>query len=193
MSNTSEDGIMKTVPQALRAIERFVFGSRWLLLPLMAGLTVALAFYVGKFFIDLYGLIISAFRSDTEQVRVMLLGLVDTAMVANLLVMVTLGGYQIFIRRPSTLTADQRPQFLDHMDSGIQKVKIALSISGIMLVQILKDFVNIESVDWTLIVHRSMLLGLGLVAALVMAVIWRVMHPGHETEKHNETKGEIHE
>jgi uncharacterized protein (TIGR00645 family) len=97
-------------------------------------------------------------------------------MVANLLVMITLGGYQIFIRRPSTLKEGQRPQFLDHMDSGILKVKIALSISGITLVQLLKDFVNIESVPWETIVHRMIIHGVSLVSAIAMASIWKLTH-----------------
>lgn len=188
MSDTHHgEGIVKAaVPKVVHAAERFIFGSRWLLLPVKVGLMIALAIYTGKFFIDLYGLIAVAINSDTEQVRVTLLGLVDTAMVANLLVMTTLGGYQIFIRRPTTLSADDRPQFLDHMDSGIQKVKIALSISGITLVQLLKDFVNIESVEWQLIVHRSMLHGLSLISALTMAIIWRVMHSDHNPHKETE-------
>lgn len=180
---------MNPVPKAIHTTERFIFGSRWLLLPVKAGLMVALAAYVFKFFMELYELIVVAFNNDTDQVRVGLLGLVDTAMVANLLVMTTLGGYQIFIRRPTTLSDTERPQFLDHMDSGILKVKIALSISGITLVQLLKDFVNIESVEWHLILHRSIVHGISLASALVMAIIWRVTHPDNrENNGHTESE-----
>jgi uncharacterized membrane protein YqhA len=64
-----------------------------------------------------------------------------------------------------------------HIDSGILKVKVALSIAGITLVQILKDFVNIEKVDWTLEKHRIVIHITALVSALVMAFVWRVTHP----------------
>lgn len=156
--------------------EHLIFLSRWMLMPVKLGLMIALVVYVGRFFGDVWQLLVSSFSSDTEQMRVHLLGLVDTAMVANLIVMITLGGYQIFIRRPTTLHADERPQFLDHMDSGILKVKLTLSISGITLVQLLKDFVNIEHIEWTLVIHRMWVHGLTLLSAVVVAIVWRLTH-----------------
>ena len=56
-------------------------------------------------------------------------------------------------------------------------MKVALSIAGITLVQILKDFVNIENVDWNLEKHRIVIHFTALVSALVMAFVWRVTHP----------------
>jgi hypothetical protein len=72
---------------------------------------------------------------------------VDASMVANLIVMIVQGSHQIFIRKFER-DKSETPQYLDHIDTGILKVKVALSIGSITLVQILKDFVNLEKVDW---------------------------------------------
>jgi uncharacterized protein (TIGR00645 family) len=98
-------------------------------------------------------------------------------MVANLIVMVVQGGHQIFIHKFDLEEKDERPQWLDHIDSGILKVKISLSIAGITLIQILKDFVHIERTDWGLTEHRIIIHVVALISALMMALIWRVTHP----------------
>jgi uncharacterized protein (TIGR00645 family) len=115
---------------------------------------------------------------------VMLLGFVDASMVANLIVMVVQGGHRIFIHKFDVANQTDRPQWLDHIDSGILKVKIALSIAGITLVQILKDFVNLERVNWSLTTHRIVVHVVALFSALMMALIWRVTHPEWAADKH---------
>jgi uncharacterized protein (TIGR00645 family) len=121
-----------------------------------------------------------------EEIMVAMVGLVDIAMVANLLIMIIQGNHQIFIRRLEISDPRDRPQWLDHIDSGILKVKVALSVVGITLVQLLKDFVNIEHVEWTTTLHRVELHAVALVSALIVAIIWRITHPQHEVT-HNPT------
>lgn len=157
------------------SLEDFIFASRWLLYPINAGLVVALCVYVTRFLVDAYLMITHSFSLESEAVMVLLLGLVDISMVANLLVMIIQGGHQIFIRKLQIPDA-QRPQWLDHVDSGILKVKVALSVAGITLIRILKDFVAIEHTPWETIVHRMLIHGLCLLSALAMALIWRLTH-----------------
>jgi uncharacterized protein (TIGR00645 family) len=133
--------------------------------------------YVGAFLVNDYRFIRYEFTWAMEPIMVTLLGFVDASMVANLIVMVIQGGHQIFIRKFDIEDGVDRPQWLDHIDSGILKVKIALSIAGITLIQILKDFVNIERADWVLTKHRIVIHIIALSSALAMALIWRVTHP----------------
>ena len=113
---------------------------------------------------------------ESEQMVVLILGLVDMFMVANLMVMITQGSYQIFIKRFNFIDDKQRPQWLDHVDSSILKVKIGTSIFGITIVRLLKDFINIENVPWEHVVHRMYISGLCLVSSFVLAGIWRLLH-----------------
>jgi uncharacterized protein (TIGR00645 family) len=161
-----------------------IFAVRWVLYPINIALVVALSLYVVAFLVNDYRFIVHQFTWDMESLMVMLLGFVDASMVANLIVMVVQGGHRIFIHRFDIQDKSSRPQWLDHIDSGILKVKIALSIAGITLVQILKDFVNLEKVNWTLTTHRIVVHVVALFSALMMALIWRVTHPEWAHEGH---------
>jgi uncharacterized protein (TIGR00645 family) len=159
-----------------------IFAVRWVLYPINMALVAALSLYVVAFLVNDYRFIVHGFTWDMESLMVMLLGFVDASMVANLIVMVVQGGHRIFIHRFDIADKTERPQWLDHIDSGILKVKIALSIAGITLVQILKDFVNLEKVNWTLTQHRIIIHLVALFSALMMAAIWRVTHPQWQQE-----------
>jgi uncharacterized protein (TIGR00645 family) len=164
-----------------------VFAIRWLLYPINVAMIIALFFYVVGFLVNDYRFVKDMFGHwswDMETMMVMLLGFVDASMVANLIVMVVQGGHRIFIHRFDLQDRSARPQWLDHIDSGILKVKIALSIAGITLVQILKDFVNLEKVQWDLTQHRIVIHIVALFSALMMALIWRVTHPEWAADKH---------
>jgi uncharacterized protein (TIGR00645 family) len=161
-----------------------MFAMRWMLYPINIGLVVALSLYVVAFLVNDYRFIRHEFTWDMESLMVMLLGFVDASMVANLIVMVVQGGHQIFVHKFDLENREDRPQWIDHIDSGILKVKIALSIAGITLVQILKDFVNIEKVEWIIIQHRIAIHVIALFSALVMALIWRLTHPSGDNDAH---------
>ena len=166
--------------RVLNALDTAIFSARWILYPINVGLFSALCVYGVKFMVEDYHLMSNAQSFDTEQIMVAMLGLVDIAMVANLLIMIIQGSHQIFIRRLEISDPRDRPQWLDHIDSGILKVKVALSIVGITLVQILKDFVNIEHINWETCVHRMYIHGVCLFSALLVALIWRITHPSSE-------------
>lgn len=163
-----------------------VFTVRWILYPINVGLVLILTLYVMAFLRNdgqfMYGMFSGAQPWDMENLMVVMLGFVDASMVANLIVMVVQGGHRIFIHRFDITDKSERPQWLDHIDSGILKVKIALSIAGITLIQILKDFVHVERVDWTLTQHRIIIHIVALFSALMMALIWRVTHPQWQQE-----------
>jgi uncharacterized protein (TIGR00645 family) len=156
---------------------RIVFTSRWILYPVNIGLLLALVLYVVQFLVQVYHFLVFESHSSTEAMMVSLLGFVDAFMVANLIVMIAQGSHQIFIQKFEFEDHSKIPQYLDHIDSGILKVKVALSISGITLVQLLRDFMNLEKAIWEDVVHRCILHGMTLVSALVVAIIWRVTHP----------------
>jgi uncharacterized protein (TIGR00645 family) len=179
---TETPGVVPARRLPPRSLGAFIFASRWILYPLNVALLAALALYVGNFLLDdmrfIAGVLSGSQPADSESLMIALLGFVDAAMVANLVVMIVMGSYQIFIRKFEAEPGEM-PQFLEHMDTGIQKVKVALSISTITLVQLLKDFVHLEHLDWEVSVHRIEIHLVSLVSTLVMAIIWRVMHPPH--------------
>ena len=153
-----------------------IFASRWILYPINIALLIALSLYVVAFLYNDYLFIRHHLTWDMEALMVLLLGFVDASMVANLVIVVVQGGHQIFIHKFEISDKTETPQYLDHIDTGILKVKVALSIAGITLVQILKDFFN-EKSDWLVTTHHISIHGVALISAFFMALIWRVTHP----------------
>ena len=93
---------MRTGNQAIAKLETFIFWSRWLQAPLYLGLIVAQCIYVYLFMLELSHLVLNSFSStkiSETEVMLVVLGLIDVVMIANLLIMVIIGGYETFVSR----------------------------------------------------------------------------------------------
>ncbi|TGS35871.1 hypothetical protein EN823_13795, partial [bacterium M00.F.Ca.ET.180.01.1.1] len=81
------------------AIESVILASRWLLVAFYLGLGVALATYALSFGKKLFEFVISAFTLGDTDTILKMLGLIDAALVASLVVMVIISGYENFVSR----------------------------------------------------------------------------------------------
>lgn len=150
---------MSKGPQQL---ERFIFWSRWLQAPLYLGLIVAQGIYVWLFMAELGHLLMSVFESgghisETETMLVVL-GLIDVVMIANLLIMVIIGGYETFVSRLDLESHPDQPEWLSHVNAGVLKIKLATAIVGISSIHLLKTFINADNLPdrmmmWQVIIH----------------------------------------
>ena len=164
--------VMKKIENAL---ESFVFASRWVQAPLYAGLVVGMVLYSYKFLVELVHLISEINEVSDEVVMLSVLTLVDITMVANLLIMVIIGGYATFVSRLHLQDHEDRPDWLEKIDAGTLKVKLAGSLVGVSGIHLLKTFINItnkdpEEVKWQVIIHLVF-----LVSTLMLAVTERVL------------------
>lgn len=138
--------------------ERFIFASRWFQAPMYVGLIIAGFLYAYKFLVELIH-IASEVKTLSEEVFMLgVLTLVDITMVANLLIMVIIGGYATFVSRLNLESHEDRPDWLEHIDAGTLKVKLATALVGISGIHLLKSFINITKVDyeqmkWQIIIH----------------------------------------
>ena len=82
----------KTHPR-LGPLPLLIFSSRWLQVPLYAGLIVAQCVYVYLFLKELWHLIVEVPHLGEQDVMLIVLGLIDVVMISNLLIMVIVGGY----------------------------------------------------------------------------------------------------
>lgn len=144
-------------------LEKIIFASRWLQAPLYAGLIIGGVLYAYKFLIELVHLC-SEINELTESALMLgVLTLVDITMVANLLVMVIIGGYSTFVSKIDIETHEDRPEWLKKVDAGTLKVKLAGSLVGVSGIHLLQVFINIENKDlayvkWQVIIHVVFLL-----------------------------------
>ncbi|AWZ03830.1 TIGR00645 family protein [Streptomyces sp. ICC1] len=154
-----------------------MFLSRWLQLPLYLGLIVAQVVYVWVFLKDVAHLVgdIGALTETTTML--MVLGLVDVVMVANLLLMVIVGGYETFVARVNLKDHPDEPEWLSHVNANVLKVKLATAIIGISSIHLLKSFIEIsgdtwvwQQTMWQVIVHVAF-----IVSAIALALIDRLL------------------
>lgn len=151
-------------------LERTIFASRWLQAPLYVGLIVAQGIYVYQFFIELWHLLHSAATgkfpatvSDlSTHIMLTVLGLIDVVMIANLLIMVIIGGYETFVSRLQIDDHEDQPEWLSHVNAGVLKVKLATALISISSIHLLKTFILVNSpeakftndgVMWQIIIH----------------------------------------
>ena len=131
-----------TALRPLRPIPQLIFGSRWLQLPLYLGLIVAQGVYVILFLKELWHLILHAASVSEQQIMLIVLGLIDVVMISNLLVMVIVGGYETFVSRLRLQGHPDQPEWLDHVNASVLKIKLAMAIIGISSIHLLRTFIE---------------------------------------------------
>ncbi len=157
-----------------RLIERFLFAGRWLMAPLYVGLVVLLLFFVAEFYAELGHFVVALLSGERVDLIGVALTLVDLVLVASLIIMVTLSGFENFVSKITLSAAEERLGWLMKFDVGSLKVKMAASIAMISAIDLLKVFLDIKEVPsdklWWLIV-----IPLALVAtALALAALDRL-------------------
>ena len=138
----------------------FIFLSRWLQAPLYFGLIVAQGVYVYHFMVELIHLLQKTPTLTETEIMLTVLGLIDVVMIANLLIMVIVGGYETFVSRLRLEGHPDQPEWLSHVNAGILKVKLATALIGISSIHLLKSFINADKMDnktlmWQVIIHLT--------------------------------------
>ena len=185
-----------------KALPNLIFASRWLQLPLYLGLIAAQAVYVFHFWVELVHLLEAAFGNqhalqtlvssigykseapltalNETVIMLVVLGLIDVVMISNLLIMVIVGGYETFVSRLNLEGHPDQPEWLDHVNASVLKVKLATAIIGISSIHLLKTFINAANYDekvliWQTVIHIAFLL-----SAMAIAMADRLMsHTAH--------------
>jgi len=189
-----------SIPESL--LEKTIFASRWLQAPLYLGLIAALGVYVYQFFVELWHLasIVLHLTADhpdplhavdpATKIMLGVLGLIDVVMIANLLIMVIIGGYETFVSRLHLQDHQDQPEWLSHVNAGVLKVKLATALVSISSIHLLKTFIEVRSmaepphgVMWQVIIHVVFVL-----SAILLAWTDKVMMSNVKAE----AKAELH-
>lgn len=153
----------------VKAMESLIFWSRWLQAPLYLGLIAAQGVYVYQFMHELAMLIAKAGSLGENDIMLIVLGLIDVVMIANLLIMVIVGGYETFVSRLDLENHPDQPEWLSHVNAGVLKVKLATALIGISSIHLLKTFINAEHLaDRVIIAQVSIHLAF-LISAIAIA------------------------
>ena len=181
----------------LRPIPNFIFASRWLQLPLYVGLIAAQVVYVFHFLVELTHLVEAVFGSPTALqalvnsigyksdvaltslnetvIMLVVLGLIDVVMISNLLIMVIIGGYETFVSRMRLDNHPDQPEWLNHVNASVLKVKLATAIIGISSIHLLKTFINAANYDVKVLMWQTIIHVVFLLSALAIAMTDKLM------------------
>src|SRR3954453_10889198 len=184
----------ETLPRRenMRPIPMLIFGSRWLQLPLYVGLIVAQGVYVVLFLKELWHLFLHSFDFSEQQIMLAVLGLIDVVMISNLLMMVIVGGYETFVSRLNLRGHPDEPEWLNHVNAGVLKIKLAMAIIGISSIPLLRTFIEAgglasgktgyteTGVMWQTIIHTIFIL-----SAVGIAYVDRLSNIATEEAKHS--------
>lgn len=156
--------------KAENILERLIFFSRWFQAPMYLGLVVIGFVYSYKFALELVHIVGEVGSLSEEAFMLGVLTLVDITMVANVIVMVIIGGYATFVSRLPLDGEEDKPDWLQRVDAGTMKVKLAASLVGISAIHLLKSFINITNKDPEHVTLQIIIHGVFVVSALLLAV-----------------------
>ncbi len=143
-----------------KRMESWIFRSRWLLAPFFLGLLLAILALLVKFTKELAALCIGIFRDPESQIIVRILTLVDTSLIACLLLIMTFSGYENFVSKLGVGEHEDRPAWMGKVGFSDLKIKLIGAIVAISAVELLKAFVNLheltnDQLAWKLGIHLT--------------------------------------
>jgi uncharacterized protein (TIGR00645 family) len=157
-----------------RRIESLIFASRWLLAPFFLGLVVAMGVLLLKFAKELIELVGNAWTTSEYDVVISILTLVDTALIAVLLLIIVFSGYESFVSKIGIGEHEDRPAWMGKVGFADLKLKLIGAIVAISAVELLKAFLTSVSYSnaelaWKIGIHLTF-----VVSGVLFAVTDRI-------------------
>lgn len=160
-----------------RLVQRLLFSSRWLLVPLYFALAALLVGFSIHLWRELVHIAHTAFTSREIDFIAATLTMLDLTLMGGLVVMVMLSGYEIFVSKMFVVEEEDSVAWLGRLDFGTLKLRVLVAIVIISSVELLKVMIDIgeypgERVMWMVAIHLTL-----VVSAIALAVLDR-LSPG---------------
>ncbi|MFA7429578.1 MAG: TIGR00645 family protein [Rhodospirillaceae bacterium] len=161
-------------------LERTIFASRWLLAPFFIGLLVAILVLLLKFFKELVSLILGLWTAPEYEAITSILTLVDTTLIASLLLIIIFSGYENFVSKLNIGTHEDRPAWMGKVSFSDLKLKLIGAIVAISAVELLKGFLastqfTDEQLGWKIGIHLTF-----VISGVLFAVTDRIAEGGRK-------------
>lgn len=165
-------------------LESIIFKSRWLLAPFFMGLILAIVSLLFKFFKELISLTVNVFSFTSDQTIISILTLVDTTLIASLLLIIIFSGYENFVSKIAFGEHEDRPVWMGKVGFSDLKLKLIGAIVAISAVELLKAFINIhehtnQSLMWKVGIHLTFVL-----SGVLFAVTDWIVAKKNQTQTH---------
>lgn len=162
-----------------RLLSRSLFDARWLMAPFYLGLVLMLGLLLLVFLKELAHGVMDFNGMKPTAAILLALSLIDLSLIANLLLIVILAGYENFVGRIES-GSEQRPSWMGTIDFSGMKMKLMGSIVAISAIAMLRMFMVLEgggglpeaSLRWMIIIHVSL-----MASILILAISERIFSP----------------
>lgn len=147
-------------PTPEQLLERAIFASRWILAPFFVGLIIAMLVLLLKFGKELLSLLMGVLGLHDHDAIISILTLVDTALIAVLLLIIVFSGYENFVSKLSIGHHEDRPGWMGKVSFSDLKMKLISAIVAISAVELLKAFLVSEKltdaqIGWKVAIHLT--------------------------------------
>ncbi|MCH1923241.1 TIGR00645 family protein [Shewanella sp. C32] len=156
-------------------LERLFFSARWMLAPFFFGLMIAVIALLIKFVKELYSLMSGVILGTLENPIISILTMVDSALLASLLLIIAFSGYENFVSKMATIEDhEDRPGWMGKVGFSDLKLKLIGAIVAISAVELLKAFVESDNMSntalgWKVGIHLTFVVS-GVLFALTDAI-----------------------
>jgi uncharacterized protein (TIGR00645 family) len=163
-----------------RALERFLFASRWLLAPFYVGLVITLVVLLLKAAQELFHFVLSVPHATEADVILGVLTLVDLTLTGSLIIIVIFSGYENFVSKIDAADHKDWPDWMGKIDFTGLKLKLLSSIVAISAIQVLKAFMNLKNLSdrdliWYVVIHLVF-----VTSGIFLALTDRIAEGGHK-------------
>ena len=153
-----------------RLIEQVIFYSRWLLAPLYLGLCLGLVILLVSFVAEFFHFFSTSGVFHSKESTLFILELIDLVLIASLVAMVAIAGYENFVSKIDFKENMERPDWMGKVDFAGLKLKVISALVAISSIELLKVFLSSssyteEEILWRVIIHSVFVVS-GLIFAL---------------------------
>lgn len=158
----------------LKTLARLLLAGRFFLAVFFVGLIWGLALFAARFAAKLWELTAGLWARSEAEMLIELLHLVDSALVASLVLMVALASYDSLVDRLQREADDRELRWVSRTDHGNLKIKIATAMVAISSIHLLQVFLQADRQDDRTILWRIVIHGVFLVGAVLLGVLDRI-------------------
>ena len=170
---------VKNISKIEIIFEKIIFSSRWILAPIYFILTTILFVFVYDIGKDIWHILYKLNYYNGYKLVLIALTLCDAVLVANLVVVVIISGYENFVSRIDIDSEKGEPTWIKSLSPTGVKMKIAGSIVAISSISLLKQFLEITQISdreliWNVIIHIVFVFSAMMIA--ITGILERKIH-----------------
>jgi uncharacterized protein (TIGR00645 family) len=178
MPSSPDNRGQATAAPLVSILGRAILASRYLLMVFFFGLAAGLALYAVRFLAKLWELAATLLSSPEEDVLITVLHLVDSALIASLVMIVVLSSYDSLVDRLVSEAEREDMRWVGRTDYSNLKIKVATTMVAISSIHLLQVFLKVESYSQEGVMWRIAIHALFLAGALLLGFLDRLTHHG---------------